>query len=310
MKTKIKRRGLIRLVGIMGGLGASGVTFRVAGNAAAQPAASSPVQEGIEPNTIKRRGVGLRGYDAGRAFPGFTLFAPSANTNKSIYLIDLQGHVVHTWDMPYPPGYGYLTDRGTLFYNGKMPNPSFVGRAPYMCGAALEADWKGRVLWEVHHPDHTHDGVRLQNGNVLLICKRPLPDAIVPQVHGGRPGTEIDNGKIMGDYLVEMTTDGKIVWEWQSWEHLDPVKDSITAVQDNRDGWPFANGLCELPDRNIMLSFRNISTVVMIDRRTGEIYWKLGAPPLSGQHAPTILPNGHILLFDNGPHRLDETFPF
>src|SRR6516164_7712293 len=242
MKTKIKRRGLIRLVGIMGGLGASGVTFRVAGNAAAQPAASSPVQEGIEPNTIKRRGVGLRGYDAGRAFPGFTLFAPSANTNKSIYLIDLQGHVVHTWDMPYPPGYGYLTDRGTLFYNGKMPNPSFVGRAPYMCGAALEADWKGRVLWEVHH--------------------------------------------------------------------LDPVKDSITAVQDNRDGWPFANGLCELPDRNIMLSFRNISTVVMIDRRTGEIYWKLGAPPLSGQHAPTILPNGHILLFDNGPHRLDETFPF
>jgi len=310
MKTKIKRRGLIRLVGIMGGLGASGVTFRVAGNAAAQPAASSPVQEGIEPNTIKRRGVGLRGYDAGRAFPGFTLFAPSANTNKSIYLIDLQGHVVHTWDMPYPPGYGYLTDRGTLFYNGKMPNPSFVGRAPYMCGAALEADWKGRVLWEVHHPDHTHDGVRLQNGNVLLICKRPLPDAIVPQVHGGRPGTEIDNGKITGDYLVEMTTDGKIVWEWQSWEHLDPVKDSITAVQDNRDGWPFANGLCELPDRNIMLSFRNISTVVMIDRRTGEIYWKLGAPPLSGQHAPTILPNGHILLFDNGPHRLDETFPF
>jgi hypothetical protein len=42
----------------------------------------------------------------------------------------------------------------------------------------------------------------------------------------------------------------------------------------------------------------------MIDRRTG------GAPPLSGQNAPTILPNGHVLLFDNGPHRLDQTFPF
>ena len=48
----------------------------------------------------------------------------------------------------------------------------------------------------------------------------------------------------------------------------------------------------------------------MINRQTGEIYWKLGAPPLSGQHAPTILPNGHVLLFDNGPHRLDQTFPF
>jgi hypothetical protein len=136
----------------------------------------------------------------------------------------------------------------------------------------------------------------------LLICKKPLPDAIVPQVRGGRPGTEIDNGKMIGDYLVEMTTDEKMVWEWQSWEHLYPVADGITAVQDNRDGWPFANGFCEWPDGNIMLSFRNISTVVMIDRRTGEIYWKLGAPSLSGQHAPTMLPNGHILIFDNGPH--------
>jgi Arylsulfotransferase (ASST) len=309
MKTKILRRGLIRLAGISGGLSALGGTLGLPGIAGAQPAAGSSANGGIEPNTIKRRGVGFRGYDPDRAFPGFTLFAPLANTNKTVYLIDLQGNVVHSWDMPYPPFYAYLTDRGTLFCNGKIPNESFAGRAPYMCGAALEADWKGRVLWEVRHPDHTHDGIRLRNGNVLLICKKPLSDAIVPQVPGGRPGTEHD-GKMIGDYIVEMTTNGKIVWEWQSWEHLDPVTNGITAVQDNRDGWPFANGFCELPDGNIMLSFRNISTLVMIDRRTGEIYWNLGAPPLSGQHAPTILPNGHILLFDNGSHRLDETFPF
>ena len=59
-----------------------------------------------------------------------------------------------------------------------------------------------------------------------------------------------------------------------------------------------------------MLSFRR-----HLDRRDDrspnrEIYYKLGAPPLSCQHARTILPNGHILLFDNGPHRLDQTFPF
>jgi len=310
MKTKVRRRGFIRLAGMSSVLGVLGGVFGVAGKSGAQPAAGSPAQRGIELNTIKRRGIGLRGYDPDRASPGFTLFAPFVNTNKTVYLIDLQGNVVHSWDMPYPPGYGYLTDRGTLFYNGKIPNPSFIGRAPYMCGAALEVDWKGRVLWEVQHPDHTHDGIRLRNGNILLICKKSLPDAIVPQVRGGRPGTEIDKSKMMGDYLVEMTTDGKIVWEWQSWEHLDPAADGITAIQDNRTAWPFANGFCELPDGNVMLSFRNISTVVMIDRRTGKIYWKLGAPPLSGQHAPTILPNGRILLFDNGPHRLDEATPF
>jgi hypothetical protein len=107
-----------------------------------------------------------------------------------------------------------------------------------------------------------------------------------------------------------MTTEGRVVWEWRAWEHLDPVADAITAMQDNRDEWTHANGVSEMPDGNLLLSFRNISTVVMINRQTGEIYWKLGAPPLSGQHAPYIPPNGHLLLFDNGPHRLDETFPF
>src|SRR4051812_40105967 len=33
---------------------------------------------GIEPNAVKRRGVGLRGHDPERAFQGFTLFAPTA----------------------------------------------------------------------------------------------------------------------------------------------------------------------------------------------------------------------------------------
>src|SRR6516165_6640451 len=110
MNTKITRRRLIRAAGASGGLGVLGLgTSGLASEALAQQAVA-PAQVGIEQNTIKRRGVGLRGYDQARAFPGFTLFAPAANTNKTVYLIDLQGNVVHTWDMSYPPGlYGYLT---------------------------------------------------------------------------------------------------------------------------------------------------------------------------------------------------------
>ena len=301
---RITRRDIVRAAGASGGL------LAAAGGQALAQQSPGPAPSNIESTTIKRRGTGLRGHDPTRAFPGFTLFAPSAQTNRTVYLIDLRGEVVHTWDMPYPPGYGYLTDRGTLFYNGKIPNESRVGRAPYMCGAALEMDWKGKVLWEVRHPEHTHDGIRLKNGNVLLICKQPLPQDVVARVSGGRAGTEYDNGKMIGDYLVEMTIDGKIVWEWRAWEHLDPVEDGITAVQDDRDVWTLANGLSEMPDGNILLSFRNISTVIMINRQSGAIYWKLGAPPLSGQHAPYMLANGNVLLFDNGPHRLDTTLPF
>jgi Arylsulfotransferase (ASST) len=307
MNRKITRRSLLRDAGASGGLGILGAGL--SGKGSAQQAAPSPVQTSIEPNTIKRRGVGFHGFDPARAFPGFTLFAPYAD--KAVYLIDLQGYVVHKWEMPYPPGlYGYLTDRGTLFYNGKIPNASHVGRAFYRGGAALEMDWRRRILWEVNHPAHNHDGIRLRNGNVLLICAKPLPDEIVPQVEGGRPGSEYENGKMDAPYLVEMTIKGEVIWEWRSWEHLDPMKDHITAVQDNRDVWTVCNSVSEMPDGNILVSFRDISTVAMIHRQTGAIYWKLGAPPLSGQHAPYVLSNGHILLFDNGPHRLDESFPF
>lgn len=278
--------------------------------ATAQEASVSSAEPPIERLTVRRRGVGLRGYDRERAFPGFTLFSPLSSSNKTVYLVDMLGNVVHTWTMPYPPGQsGYLTERGTLFYNGQIPNESHVGQAPYRGGAALEMDWKGR-MWEVNHPDHNHDGIRLKNGNVLLICKKPLASDIVAKVRGGRPGSEYANGKMDAPYLVEMTTKGNVVWEWPSWEHLDPEQDAITAVQDDRDVWTVANSVSEMPDGNLLVSFRDISTVVMINRQTGAIYWKLGAPPLAGQHAPHVLSNGNVLLFDNGPHRLDHSFPF
>ena len=280
------------------------------GGAAAQSPTTPPALR-IDPVTIKRRGVGLRGYDPNRAFDGFTLFAPLPSDNRTVYLIDMRGNVVHAWQLPYPPGQsGYLTEGGTLFYNGQIPTESHVGRAPYRGGSALEMTWDGRILWEIKHPDHNHDGIRLRNGNVMLICQKPLPAEIATKVLGGRPETEYDKGQMDAPYLVEMTTEGKIVWEWLSWEHLDPEADVITAVQDDRDVWTVGNGVSEMPDGNIMLSFRDISTVVMINRQTGAIYWKLGAPPLAGQHAPYMLANGNILLFDNGPHRLDQSFPF
>jgi Arylsulfotransferase (ASST) len=311
LQMQATRRNLVQLAGAAasGLLGAKMSGFAIA--TAASEASVSSAPPPIERLTIRRRGVGLRGYDPERAFAGFTLFSPLSSSNKTVYLVDMLGNVVHTWTMPYPPGQsGYLTERGTLFYNGQIPNESHVGQAPYRGGAALEMDWKGRILWEVNHPDHNHDGIRLKNGNVLLICQKPLPVDLVPKVRGGRPGSEYDDGKMDAPYLVEMTISGQIVWEWLSWEHLDPGQDMITADQDDRDVWTVANGVSEMPDGNLLVSFRDISTVVMINRRTGAIYWKLGAPPLAGQHAPHILSNGNLLLFDNGPHRLDHSFPF
>ena len=99
------------------------------------------------------------------------------------------------------------------------------------------------------------------------------------------------------------------MWEWKSWEHLDPYTDRIT-LQDYRTEWTHGNTVIEMPDNNIMISLRNISTVVIINRNTGQIIWKLGSPPLAQQHDPKPLNNGNILIFDNGTHRLDHPVPF
>jgi hypothetical protein len=307
-RTKITRRNF---AGICVGAAAAGASAfdSVSQVQGAQAVSTSTGSGAIDQNPIRRRGTGLRALDIARACPGLTLFSPLAG-DGIVCLVSLDGRLVHTWKMPHPPGlYGYLTEKGTLFYNGKIPDDTFLGKAPFKGGAVLEADWNGKVLWEVRHPNHHHDGRLLRNGNVLLLCATELPDDVAKKVQGGRPGTE-EKGKIWADYLVEMTKDGRTVWEWRSWEHLDPAKDTITEIQGDRSEWTHGNALIELPDGDLLVSFREISTVIKIERRTSEIVWKLGAPPLSGQHAPTPLPNGNILIFDNGPHRLDESFPF
>jgi hypothetical protein len=66
MNTKISRRGLIQVAGASGGLGILGAIG--AGNQGLAQQIAGPAQAGIEPITIKRRGVGFHGYDPARAF--------------------------------------------------------------------------------------------------------------------------------------------------------------------------------------------------------------------------------------------------
>jgi Arylsulfotransferase (ASST) len=229
----------------------------------------------------------------------------------SVYLLDMDGRVAQSWRMPYRPGlYAQFLDNGHLLYGGKVMEDleRFEAWPRFKGGAVLEVDWQGRVLWEVRHPDHHHDARKLRNGNVLLLCLRPLPGEIARRIRGGLPGTEA-GGVIYADYLVEMTTSGEAAWEWRSWEHLDPESCPITA-QDHRAEWTHGNTVAETADGNIVVSFRNISTVAIIERASGNIVWRLGHPPLAQQHDPRPLPNGNILIFDNGTHRADHPATF
>jgi hypothetical protein len=97
----------------------------------------------VEQIKAKRAGVGLRACDPEKACPGYTPVMPMTG-DRTAYLIELNGQVVHTWELPYPPGlYGYLTAEGTLFCNAKvLEGPDrFISTQPWKGGSVLEVDW-------------------------------------------------------------------------------------------------------------------------------------------------------------------------
>src|SRR5262249_57637747 len=123
----------------------------------------------------------------------------------------------------------------------------FLRKAPYQVGAVVEADWSGKILWQLSEPNHHHDARLLRNGNVLLLCAAELPDHVAKKVRGGRPESEA-GGKIWADYLLEVTKDGRTVWGWRTWEHLDPAEYPISAAPDHRSEETHGNAIVQLAD--------------------------------------------------------------
>jgi outer membrane protein assembly factor BamB len=266
---------------------------------------------GDQVTSRRTRKLGLTAHDPSKAFPGYTLYAPMFGDGEA-YLLDMDGNVVHEWKSPLEPGdYVYLLPNGNLFALGKTPAPpgeNFPAWHVFKGGAMFELDWDSNIVWEHRDPAHHHDGRRTESGGAIYLTIEELPSELVPRVQGGLPGTE-HHGKMWGDRVVEVDRDGKLLWEWHAHEHLDPATEIITPT-DLRHEWSHANTVVPLPGGDVMVSFRNISTVVRIDRATGDIVWKLRPPLLAQQHDPNMLDNGNVLIFNNGSRRANMPLIF
>lgn len=260
-----------------------------------------------QPAASYERPVGITIYNSSKVYEGVTLFAPM-DGDGAVVLIDMSGRILHSWKMPFPPGeYGYLLPTGHLLYAGKAPTGP-TGMFPefevWRGGRILEVDWEGKVVWDYENLYQHHDFRRMRNGNTLVLCSEKIPRPIAAQVKGGVSGSEY-NGDMWADYILEVTPQKEAAWEWHAYEHLD-LKEDIIGPFESRAEWTHGNAVSELPGGNILVSFRTISTVGIIDKKTGKFVWKWGKGQLAQQHDPTMLENGHILIFDNGTHRSGE----
>tara|TARA_Y100000588_G_scaffold86298_1_gene91758 strand:+ start:427 stop:1419 length:993 start_codon:yes stop_codon:yes gene_type:complete len=228
-----------------------------------------------------------------------------------VYLLNLNGEEVHHWRMPDPSGlYGYLLPNGNLFYGGKLRDDGwnrFQSWKRFKGGVMMEVDWAGNKIWEHRDKDHHHDARRTSSGGAIYLTVELMDPALASRVKGGNPITG-ENG-MWADVIVEVDSGGNRVWEWHAAEHLDLELDVVT-FNDSRDEWSHGNTVVPLDDDRVMFSFRNISTVGIINKSTGDIVWRLGGEVLAQQHDPSLLSNGNILVYDNGSHSAHHALPF
>jgi len=251
--------------------------------------------------------LGLRKYVKGRTWRGYTLF--SAAFGHTEYLIDNSGLVVHTW----PVTHSQLAE---ILPNGNLLADNFSF-------GLEELSPDGRIVWS-WQGDYHHDFERLPNGNTVMLIARKTP--VIPGFY--RKGYEPE--EMRSDVIVEVDRKGDVVWEFSFAEHLEELRDLgglpwpvryvlrdhlRKEAEQGPSDWAHTNTIEVLPDTplgrrdrrfrpgNLLFSFRALDMIGVVDRRREEVVWTWGLGILDGQHQPTMLEDGNILLFDNGTYR-------
>ena len=155
-----------------------------------------------------------------------------------------------------------------------------------------------------------HDFLLLPNGHAVLFANDAEPVDMSQIVPGGNP-----EASVTGLIVQELDASKNVIFQWRSWDYL-PITDSYFDLTLQNVDLIHTNGLATDLDGNILVSMRHLSSIVKINRETGDIMWILGgkqneftflgehsenAPTyFSYQHDVGVLPNGNLTLFDNG----------
>jgi len=251
---------------------------------------------------------GVTYHNRAKVYAGYTLFVPFFGPGD-VWLMDMEGKFVQQWRIPYRPGgYGRLLPNGNLMYPCKIlggPLDDFGGSISKI----IEVDWDGNIVWECNDDYLSHDFYRMKNGNTMAITWVAMPEEITKKVKGGLPGTERE-GIMWGDGLREIDPQGKVVWEWIAYENMDPEIDILCPLC-GRARWANANSVFVMDNGDVLLSQRFTNTLILVDKKTGNIKWRWGPGELAHPHDAQVIENGNILVFDNGLHRncIDDSVP-
>lgn len=250
-----------------------------------------------------------------RAFDGVTLvtFGTAAG------LIDMNGAVVHQWHMPVRELEAFgITSQGpapdTWHYWKPaylFPNGDLIAIVDRMHStpegvALIKLDRQSRPIWVFAHAVH-HD-FDLDGSGTVYVLDQELRNEPPP----GLPalvGPLIDEGVVVLSPNGEPLARVSIAEAFERSDYRELVNE---FALENPDVWgdylhsnnldvvqaDLAEAFEFLEEGQILLSFREISTIAVLDLEERRIVWAAKGQ-WHMQHDPDLLSNGNMLLFDN-----------
>jgi hypothetical protein len=160
-----------------------------------------------------------RYWDAAKTYNGYTLFG----TRGVSYLIDFEGHIIHTWQIGTNPRF---TEAGTLL--------DAVGGNPSNQNSWKELDWSGNTVWQYtetrsnYHGHHDFAKIynpKLGDSTFIYIANKDLTSAQC--LAAGCDASQTYTNPQM-DAVVEVNRAGTVIWEWCFFDHV--VQDMYPAL--------------------------------------------------------------------------------
>ncbi len=156
-----------------------------------------------------------------------------------------------------------------------------------------------------------HEFVLTPQGTALFTCCPVSTRADLSSVGGPTDGAVLQG--IVQEIDVQT---GRLVFEWRSLEHI-PVGDSYFPFKEDYD-YLHANSIEITPDGHLLVSARHTWALYKLDRRSGEVIWRLGGKSsdfdenqearFAWQHDARAPQPGVITVFDDGAAQFADGF--
>jgi Arylsulfotransferase (ASST) len=259
----------------------------------------------LDPPTVE---VTTQAHDTA---PGYIFVAPKRGPGQEgAMIIDDRGEMV--WFHPTPGKRAtdfkvqYYQDRPVLtWWEGKVVQAHGVGEYVIFDNSYREI---ARVRAGKGHRGDLHEFLITPQDTALLTAYN-----VVRMDLSGVGGPQ--DGAAWGGIAQEVDIEtGEVLFEWHSLEHTS-IEESYLKPPDSPEK-PFdyfhINSIDIDHDGDLLVSSRNTSTVYKVDRKTGEVLWRLGGKKSdfemgpgtrsAYQHDARRQPDGTITIFDNGAH--------